>query len=340
MKVLVQFEPNNLDYFDGTRMRKTIKGGLELMDVQHTSTIMDTYDIAHFISPDDEAKIHYALETRTPIVVSALYTEDDENARFLEHKIRADGKRKTYLKPKALKMLNNANVVLVPTESSRDMLINFGVTTEIKVCPLGVNLARFNFSRIDEKEIFLRYFGENGNRKIVLAMSSLTTKKEGINTFINAATANPETNFYYIGSCEDSRLKKSLRRYIKKAPKNAHFIGALTDDLHRSALLNADLVLFPGYTPTGITSVYEAMAAKCQLVAREETVPNDLFINGENCYIGKFSETLVSLVSDYLSGKMQPTIENAFNQVSKCTLEKFGRNLVKIYKEQLSLKRK
>ena len=80
------------------------------------------------------------------------------------------------------------------------------------------------------------------------------------------------------------------------------------------------------------------MAAKCQIIARENTAPSDLLINGKNAYLGKFSETLVSLVTDYLNNQLQPTIENAYAEISKHNLESFGRDLLSIYNEQISLK--
>ena len=81
------------------------------------------------------------------------------------------------------------------------------------------------------------------------------------------------------------------------------------------------------------------MAAKCQIIAREGSAPSDLLINGKNAYLGKFSETLVSLVTDYLNNQLQPTIETAYNEISKHNLESFGKDLLKVYNEQISLKK-
>ena len=117
MKVLVYFQPNRkYDNYEGARMRKTIKGALEVTGATHTSNIYDDYDIAHFMSPEDESKLNIALERDVPVIVSALYGEDDPSARFLTHKSK-DGKRTSTLKNRALKMLNKATLVLVPTES-------------------------------------------------------------------------------------------------------------------------------------------------------------------------------------------------------------------------------
>lgn len=339
MRILVHFEPNRTTEFEGTRLRKTIKGALELSEIEYTTALFDVFDVAHFMSPDDLLSTRYAIENATPVVTSALYTEDDDAARYLDTKLKRDGSHKITLRQKGLRLLNNSNVVMVPTQKCKEELINFGVTSDIKVIPPSVNLARFNFSRDDEKEIFYRYFGEDQSKKLVIALGGLNPTKEGINTFLACARNNPDALFYYIGSYKEEKLKKMLKKYIKIAPKNVKFKGAMVDDLHRSALLNADVVLLSGYTPAGVLSIYEAMAAKCQIIAREGTCPSDLLINGKNAYIGKFSETLVSLVNDYLNNQLQPTIENAYAEVSKRDLETFGKELVAIYKQQISLKK-
>lgn len=339
MKVLVHFEGIKTGQSEGARMRKTIKGALELEEIKYTTTMLDTFDIAHFMSPEDVIKIHYAMEQRIPVVVSCLYTEDDDEARFLDCKLKLDGSRKIFIKPKALKMLNAANVVLVPTEDSKNRLINYGVTSDIKVVYPGVNLARFDFSRDDEKEIFYRYFREDKSKKLVVALGSGMPMKEGIGTFIKCAKANPNVLFYYLAPCKEEKIKKYFRKAMKSAPKNAKFKGLLVDDVRRSALLNAEVVLLPSYIPSGVISICEAMAAKCQIIARENTAPSDLLINGKNAYLGKFSETLVSLVTDYLNNQLQPTIENAYTEISKHNLESFGKDLLSIYNEQISLKK-
>ena len=339
MKVLVYFEGTKIGQTEGARMRKTIKGALELLETEYTTTPLDTFNIAHFMSPEDVTKIHLAIEKREPIVVSSLYTEDDDEARFLDCKIKLDRTRKIFIKPKALRMLNAANVVLVPTEESKNKLVNYGVTSDIKVVFPGVNLARFDFSRDDEKEIFYRYFREDKSKKLVVTFGSGMPMKEGIGTFIKAAKANPNAIFYYLAPCKEEKLHKLLHKAIKTAPKNAKFKGLLVDDVRRSVLLNADVVLLTSYIPSGVISICEAMAAKCQIIAREGSAPSDLLINGKNAYLGKFSETLVSLVTDYLNNQLQPTIEAAYNEISKHNLESFGKDLLKVYNEQISLKK-
>ena len=326
MKVLVYFQPSpKHDNFEGARMRKTIKGALEIAGSSYTSNIYDDYDVAHFMSPEDESKLNIALERKVPVVVSALFGEDDPLTKFLNHKSK-DGKRTTTLKAKALKMLNKADLVLVPTLTAKEFLITNGVNKPIEVCVPGVNLSRFNFSRDDEKELFYRYFREDKNKKLVMAMGEYTNNMEGVNALINAANKRNDTTFYYIG-CEANVRSKN----IKSAPKNVHFVDILPDDIYRSMLLNADVFMLPGYNLSGLVSIEEAMAANCQLIVRKTAVFPEFLKNEKTAYIAEFSETLTSLCLDYLDGKIKPTTEEAYRKISLYNLDNFGQQLLNIY---------
>ena len=336
MKVLVYFQPSpKHDYFEGARMRKTIKGALEIVDSKYTSNVYDDYDVAHFISPDDENKLNIAIERGVPIVISALFGEADPSTRFLNYKSK-DGKRITTIKPKALRMLNKADLVLVPCKSGKEFLAENGVTTKIVVCVPGINLSRFNFSREDEKELFYRYFREDKNKKLVVALGEYAYNLEGIHAVINAAEKKPDVTFYYVGDESFALNSRRSRKIIKSSPKNMHFIGIPTDDIYRSMLLNADVFMLPGYNFSGFISLEEAMASNCQLIVRKTAVCPETLKNEKTAYIAEFSETLTSLCLDYLDGKIKPTTEEAYQKISLYTLQNFGRELTNIYRSLLS----
>ena len=169
-------------------------------------------------------------------MVSALYCEDDPLASYLEHKSK-DGVRTTELTSKALRFLNKADLVLVPSEKGRSFLVNSGVTTDISISLPGVNMARFDFSREDEKTIFHRYFREDPERKLVVGLGEYDSNMEGINALINAAKLLPEVAFYYIGRETIPGIYNTLKikKVISSAPKNIKFINIIPDDIYRSA---------------------------------------------------------------------------------------------------------
>ena len=338
MKVLVYFQPSpKHDNFEGARMRKTIKGALEIVDSKYTSNVYDDYDVAHFMSPDDENKLNIALERGVPVVVSALFGEADPSTRFLNYKSK-DGKRITTIKPKALRMLNKADLILVPCNTGKEFLIANGVTKKIEVCVPGVNLSRFNFSREDEKELYYRYFREDQNKKLVVALGEYAYNLEGIHAVINAAIKRPDVVFYYVGDESFALNSGRSKRIIRSSPKNMHFIGIPTDDIYRSMLLNADVFMLPGKNQSGIISIEEAMAAKCQLIVRKSAVFPELLDNKNIAYIAEHSEALTELCLDYLDSKIKPTTEEAYLKISSYNLENFGHQLSSIYSKLVANK--
>ena len=143
MKVLVSFQPNKkASDFEGVRLRKTIKGALEMVGVDYTTSIVERHDIVHLISPEDENKLNDAKENDIPVVVSALYCENDPLASYLEHKTK-DNERVTDLTAKAQRFLNKADLVLVPSEIAREFLVDKGVTADISVALPGINMSRW-----------------------------------------------------------------------------------------------------------------------------------------------------------------------------------------------------
>lgn len=342
MKILVSFQPNKkAPDFEGVRLRKTIKGALEMAGVDYTTSIVEKYDAVHLMTPDDENKLNDAKENNVPIIVSALYCESDPVASYLEYKSK-DGVRHVRLSDKALRFLNKADLVLVPSLKARDLLVDSGVTTDISISQPGMNVSRFDFSREDEKTLFFRYFREDPKKRLVVAVGEYDVNMDGINAYINAAKKCPDVLFYFIGREIVPGVFSSLKikKMISSAPKNLKFTTVMPDDIYRSALLNAEVFVIPGYRPTGAISVVDAMGAKCQIIARKQAVFTDLVVDGKTGYLGEYSETISSLIKDYLEGKLKPTIEEAHSIVSeKNNLKVIGEQLKWFYVEQINIKK-
>ena len=334
MKVFVHFKPNPRDdNFEGARLRKTIKSALEVLGIPHTDTLMDDFDVAHFIYIVDESVIQELRERNIPIVVSALYCEDDPCASYIEYKNK-DGERTYTVKPKAVKFLNTVDLVLVPNQPAKQILLDAGVTAKIDICPVGVNFARFDFSRDDEKELFYRYFSCEKGKKIVLAMGDCTDEIDGLGVIEKAAKLCKDVNFYYLIKNEhNNKLSGKNRRLVRKLPHNVTFTSIVPDDIYRSALLNADVFLHPGYKPAGLTSIYEAMVAKCQVIVRQQDILEGVTIDQQTAYVASYSETLAGIIKDYFEGKLKPTINNSYKAVSKNNIKNFGNKIVSFYQD-------
>lgn len=330
MKVLVYFQPNaKHDNFEGARLRKTIKSALEMKNIPYTDTLMGDFDVAHFLYVEDESLLLELKERHIPIIVSALYAESDPEASFLEYKNK-DGEKIITVKNKAIKLLEKADLILVPNNTAKTILEGAGINIPIEICPLGVNFSRFDFSRDDEKGIFYRYFSCEKGKTIVISLGDLSLS--GFNAYINAAKEYKDANFYYFLKEERGiKLSKENKRILKNLPVNLFLTKLVPDDVYRSALINCDLFVNLDYKPTGIVSISEAMAAKCQIISREQELLKDILVDQKTAYVAEYTETLESIIKDYLDGKLKPTIENAYKEISKNDINAFGDNLIGKY---------
>ncbi len=331
MKVLISFDPNKKqDNFEGSRLRKSIKGALEILNMEYTSNIKDIdYDVLHLISSDDISLLNKASEENKPIVVSCLNAESDPVAAFLDFEYK-DGKTKYSLSHKTLKFLNSVSRILVPTSKAKEILEEFGVTTKIEVVMPGVNLSRFDISD-EEKNLFYRYFREDTDKKLVVGNGSYDDI-DGMGAFINAAKMSPNAIFYFFG--QSKTFSKSIISKLEKvAPPNCHFKEIVQDDIYRSALVNASIFVLPCYKNGGIISLLEAMAAKCEIIVRRQDLLEGFIIDGVNGHIGQFSETLVDLIKQCLNGTLKTTIGEAYKQVSQYSLVSFGEKLKQVYED-------
>jgi 1,2-diacylglycerol-3-alpha-glucose alpha-1,2-glucosyltransferase len=327
MRVLIYFEQNkrNKNLYEGARVRKSLKGACELNKLSYTSDPHEPYDIAHFVSVKDEEVINAALIRKIPVVISALMCENDPDAAMLNQK----GEVPT-IKPRALRILNRVTLILVPTEAGRAILKHSGVETPIRVLSEGVNLARFDRTKTLETQIFPRYFRLEKGRKLVISTGEYK-ENAGLADLVAIARKRPDTEFFFFGRKPKIFMSRKVHKVLVGAPKNCHFQDLVEDDVYRSALMNADAYLIPGYAKAGTVTILDAMAARCQIIAREDAVYNDMFINKKDAYVCKTSMELEKKLGAWLDGNLESTVDSAFANAKSVDLKKIGSVLKDIY---------
>ena len=334
MRILVSFKPKEkYDRFEGARLRKTIKGALELSNTPYTDDIKDVYDIAHFISYQDEALIDRVLAQKIPVVFSALYCENDMKCSLTTY-TKVGKETKLAIKKEALRVLNKVNVVLTPNEKCRTFLIDNGIKTRIEIVPAAVNITRFGFLPEVEKSIFYHYYQENPDKELAVALGRFDNLN-GVNAFIKAAKLNPDVLFYYFAQ-DALKLSTLIKTMTKSVPSNLKFKKIPTDDVYRSALVNAKTYVYCGYDIIGAVSLLEAMASKNEIIVRKQELYDDLLIDGSTCHVGEFSETISTLIDDAVKGKLYPTTEKAFELAVTYGVDSLSKQLNEIYSNLLT----
>ncbi len=325
MRALIYFQPKSRDThnFEGKRVVKNLWEACRMTGVDFTTDPLEEYDVAHFVSTKAYKYIRNAQLRHIPIIISALMSENDPDARLLTRSGERWG-----IAPHDLAVLAMTTLIIVPTTSGKAILTHLGVTTPIEVLSEGVIKGRFDSEHELERGLFPRYFGYNPQRKLVLANGRYSAEC-GLPDYINIARAFPDVDFYYFGPRPSSLW--FLRKEVRAAPSNVHIHKTVHEDVYRSALLNAAAFMLPGYRPAGTVSVLDPMMAHCQIIARQESVYPDLITDKKTGFLCASNYELEKTLRHYLSGDLAPTTSAAYEKALEFDLEKVALRLKDIY---------
>ncbi|MCQ2795852.1 MAG: glycosyltransferase [Bacilli bacterium] len=309
---------------------KSIKGSLELVKTQYTRDPFDDFDVAHFLNFPDLSKIKDLKRDHIPVVMSALYCENERESMLAEPR-----KEKRKLKDNARKCLNEADLVLVPSEISKTFLEKEGVLSKIKVFPAPVKLARFKMSEKKQSELVKRYFRKRKEQPYVLCIGDYLNKKD-MDNFLEVTELAPFVKFYFLGANYSLIL---AGKYIKLTPDNVVLSTLVDDDTYRATLMKAKMLLVLNDFKADATNVHEAMAANTQVVAYLKNMKGDCYLkDGVNCYAKKGINELVDTIDLLVKGKLKKTTERAYKEAQEYSLEKTGKRLLNIYRNLLKEK--
>ena len=322
MKVFIPYTSRKAtEAFEGSRLRKTLKGACEVADISWVDSPRDKVDVAHFLSPSDHALLKDKKKEGVPCVVSAFYAEDDPLASFLTHSSKP--------KPtaRALAILNDADLVLVPSQRMKQFAIDSGVTARIEVLEPAVRINRFS-NTATEARIFRRYFYVRPEEKIVVATGNYYDKK-AFNLIKKTVKACPNLSFYFFGATDRLGFFRFIRGFGR--PQNLHFLSIVQDDIYRSALMNSMAYIATESNRPNAIGPMEAFASKTQVVAFESARSNPLLVEKESCYFFQTPEEMGKYLSSLNSGIAESTINSAYAIAKSHSLVHHGTKLKQFY---------
>jgi len=332
MKALIYFNPGaKADTFAATRLRKNIKGSLELAGVNWVESLFALPDLLHLLSPDDEAKVHDAKLDGLKVVVSALYSEMDPSARYFQK--GPDGFYS--LKAKAERVLEGADLILVPCLGAKNILQEAGIKNpHISILPTGVNMTRFEKSDPVETGVVYRYLRFGKEEKFVISLGDYEDN-EILEKFTSVARACPKVRFFFIGIKHGLSSDALLKKLNREASPNCRYLDLLEDDVFRSAMINASVYLsFPSPKCDQIIAL-EAMAAKTQIICYGRPLLGDVIEEKKNAYCFFSPEKVAKAIESYCAGKLTPTIIEGYRKAKSCSLDKVGQQLKADYESLL-----
>lgn len=316
--------------YEGVRFRKTLKGACEIKNIPYTDLPRRKYDVANIVAVRSKeiALIHKLKRKKIPIIIWALRCENDPEVRMLE---RIDGSFQ--IKEDVKRVLNEASVVVAPSQAAAKFLSDHGVKKPIEIIKDAVNLERFDWTKTQEINLFYRYFKLQTDDKIIVSTGGID-EDSALDEVIKIARLVSNAQFFYF-AVNDLKTggKKALEQLRKEAPPNLTISELVPDDVYRSAIMNATIFLEPAKKYASTISLMDAMAAKTQIIIRHQAFYPDELINYDTCYVGANFEALATLIARYLSGKINDKCDLAYELVCERNLTKHGEEIVKLFEK-------
>jgi glycosyltransferase involved in cell wall biosynthesis len=328
MKSLVYFKPSDSGVsFEGIRLRKNLKGALELSSLPWVDSIYAAPEIVHLISPDDDNLVKGFREEGAKIVVSAFYAENDPDARFLEKNATGG----FALRKSAQKLFSESDLILVPNVFCMDFVRAQGFRCPMETLLPGVNLSRFEEDDSDERDIFYRYFRFGDGVPYCLSIGDVDDG-EVLKQIEQIAFIVPSLRFVFFGFGKRTRVSnQTIEKLNRGAPSNLTYSALVEDDVFRSAVANAKaLILFDGSHPDNLIAL-EAMAAKVQVFALGRIAFPDVLEDKANCYSYLEASELAKSLESYCRGRLKPTIIGGYKTAKANSLAKVGIKLKACY---------
>ena len=321
MKPCIYFSPKaSKDNFEGARLRKNLKGALEIKNIEYAKSIFDSYDLIHFISLDDETKIDDALENNKKVVFSALNCENDPTARTLTYKIGGVAE----LSVKAVRVLNKVDHIFVPSEKARDYLVENDVVSPISILTPGVNLSRFVLTGDASDNVFFDYNQIERGTKYIVSIGTYE-KKEQLLKIIEIAKLCPKYMFFFIGV--EGKERKLFK--IKNIPSNLRLLPVLNDEIYCSMMKNASIYLVLNLRSASPLTILDSMASKTQLISA--TSEELIYLNETRAHACSTLEDTARAINLYMEGNLPSTINEAYEFAKENSLANLGETLEKEY---------
>lgn len=227
---------------------------------------------------------------------------------------------------------NKANVVVAPTEKTREILVNYGVTSEISIIPTGINFLKFENIDFNKVKYLKNQFGYSDEDIIFVSIGRISAEKgleETITNFSKLSTKNKNIKLLIVG---DGPYKKTLEKMVfdKRLEKSVTFTGYVDWEDIQNYYAIGDIFVSSSTSETQGLTYLEALVTGLYLLVRKDKSLEGLIDNGINGFeFENFDQFEASyyLLKEKLNAKKRATINNKYTQ------EGYAFAIEKIYRE-------
>lgn len=305
------------------------KKALDLAGVSYTLDPNDDYDICHIntVFPKSASFAKMAKKAGKKIVYHAHSTKEDfENSFILSNELAP------LFKKRLIYCYKKGDLILTPTEYSKNILQSYEIGKEIKVVSNGIDLDFWKEKTEDRKNFYQRY-GLDKNKKSIISVG-LFIERKGILDFVDLAKRLPQYEFIWFGELNLALVPEKIKKVVQTDLKNLHFAGYVDQELLREAYSGSDLYIFPTFEETEGIVLLEALSTKADIIIRDIEIYKNL-IDGKEIYKAKNLEEFYKKIKLFLEGKLPSLKNEAYKIAQEKSIENVGKKLKKYYQDLL-----
>ena len=292
----------------------------------------EDFDLVHIntVFPKSVAFADRAKKDGKKVIYHAHSTKEDFKDSFILSNQIAPAFKKwlTYC-------YNKGDLILTPTEYSKNILMQYDIHKDIEVVSNGIDLD-FWTKKENDRQNFYRTYNLDPSKKSIISVG-LPIKRKGVDDFIKLSKALPEYEFVWFGKLNPAMIPPEIKKMIDHAPSNLYFPGYISSENLREAYSGSDLYIFLTHEETEGIVLLEALATKADTLIRDIEIFKKDYVDGENIYKANSFEGFEDKIKDILEGKLPSLTENAYKIAEEKSIENTGRKLVAFYEKVLGL---
>lgn len=281
-----------------------------------------------------------ARELKLPIV-HTYHTIYEDYTHYLTRFKALDQRAKAFARTYSKVCCNTVEQVIVPTDKTKQLLMNYSVHKDIAVIPTGVDLSKFDRSNYPEQEVnsLKSKYNLKPQDKVMIYIGRVSQEKnieEIINAMPEYMKARDEVKFVIVGSGPALEKLENLVIQLKLTDRFV-FTGSQPWDTIGLFYQMGDVFVSASRSETQGLTYIEAMASGLPIVAREDKCLEDILEQGKNGYSFTNKEELYHGLDQILFlDKLTNYGENAIEKVKKYSTQEFAYQIERVYQQVVS----
>ena len=238
---------------------------------------------------------------------------------------------------------NSANMVVVPTEKVKDLLLSYNVVKEISVVPTGIRLDKYSKGTYSCEDIqkLKKSLGIDESQKVIIYIGRMSEEKnleEVLRNLQDFLKSKNDTKFLLIGDGPDLDSFKSLAASLGIA-HNTIFAGERPWDEIGLYYQLGDVFVSASQSETQGLTYIEALASGLPVVAKKDRCLEGVVENGYNGYTYVQKDEFLQYLQIALSNdeKREIMSKNAANSTEKFSAIGFAEAIEKQYYQLIEL---